>query len=84
MSKLPKTARLELRDKIGYQPPFWSVLSPAGVDLLCELANQNLAFAQMSIEFLLDMFHDEIESVRLNSINCLIKLHEHIDLREEQ
>lgn len=56
----------------------------AGVDSLCELANQNPGFAQMSIEFLVDMFNDEIESVRLNSINSLIKLHQHVDLREDQ
>ena len=53
----------------------------AGVDSLCELANQNPVFAQMSIKFLVDMFNDEIESVLLNSINSLIKLHEHVDLR---
>ena len=56
----------------------------AGVDSLCELANQNPQFARMSTDFLVDMFNDEIESVRLNSIHSLIKLHRFVDLREDQ
>lgn len=56
----------------------------AGVDSLCELANQNAAFAYMSTDFLVDMFNDEIENVRLNSINSLIKIHQYVDLREDQ
>jgi len=56
----------------------------AGVDSLCELANQNPPFARMSTDFLVDMFNDEIESVRLNSIDSLMKLHKYVDLREDQ
>jgi len=56
----------------------------AGVDSLCELANQNPSFARMSTDFLVDMFNDEIESVRLNSVNSLMKLHKYVDLREDQ
>eukprot|EP00794_Sanderia_malayensis_P010994 gene10994-12157_t len=56
----------------------------AAVDSLCELANQNASFAAMSCDFLVDMFNDEIQGVRLNSINSLIKISEHVDLREEQ
>jgi len=56
----------------------------AGVDSLCELANQNPVFAHMSTDFLVDMFNDEIEAVRLNSINSLVKLHQYVDLREDQ
>ena len=56
----------------------------AGVDSLCEIANQNPEFAHMSTDFLVDMFNDEIESVRLNSIHSLIKLHHYVDLREDQ
>lgn len=56
----------------------------AGIDSLCELANQNGTFASMSTDFLVDMFNDEIEGVRLNSINSLMKLYEYVDLREDQ
>ena len=56
----------------------------AGVDSLCELANQNPSFARLSTDFLVDMFNDEIESVRLNSIHSLMKLHRFVDLREDQ
>ena len=56
----------------------------AGVDSLCELANQDAVFAHMSTDFLVDMFNDEIESVRLNSIHSLIKLSRYVDLREDQ
>lgn len=56
----------------------------AGIDSLCELANQNAVFAHMSTDFLVDMFNDEIESVRLNSVHSLMKLHKYVDLREDQ
>ncbi len=67
----------------GLEDEFMEVRT-AAVDSLCELANQNASFAAMSCDFLVDMFNDEIESVRLNSINSLIKISEHVDLREEQ
>ena len=67
----------------GLEDEFKEVRS-AAVDSLCELANQNPAFAAMSCDFLVDMFNDEIESIRLNSINSLIKICQHVDLREEQ
>ena len=67
----------------GLEDEFMEVRT-AAVDSLCELANQNSSFAAMSCDFLVDMFNDEIESVRLNSINSLIKICEHVDLREEQ
>lgn len=67
----------------GLEDEFMEVRS-AAVDSLCELANQNPAFAATSCDFLVDMFNDEIESVRLNSIYSLIKICEQVDLREEQ
>ena len=40
--------------------------------------------AVLSQDSIIDMFNDEIESVRLNAINSLRKLSSHITLREDQ
>ncbi len=51
---------------------------------MCELATQSASFANQSQDFLVDMFNDEIESVRLNAINSIRKIAHHISLREDQ
>lgn len=56
----------------------------ATVDSVCELAYQNPDFAANSLDFLVDMLNDEVESVRLNAINSLWKISKHIVLREDQ
>lgn len=56
----------------------------ASVNSLCRLALINPAFAELSLDFLVDMFNDEIESVRLQAIHSLTKISEHIILREDQ
>jgi len=56
----------------------------AAVDSLCELATHSPSFAKLSQDFLVDMFNDEIESVRLNVINSLRKICGHFLLREDQ
>ena len=56
----------------------------AAIDSLCELATQSASFANQSQDFLVDMFNDEIESVRLNAINSVRKIAHHISLREDQ
>ncbi|XP_028400177.1 integrator complex subunit 4-like isoform X2 [Dendronephthya gigantea] len=56
----------------------------AAVDSLCELADQHPDFARLSLDFLVDMFNDEIESVRLNAIHSLGKISRHVILREDQ
>jgi len=56
----------------------------AAVDSLCELATHSPTFAKLSQDFLVDMFNDEIESVRLNAINSLRKICRHFLLREDQ
>ena len=56
----------------------------AAIDSLCELASQSASFATLSQDFLVDMFNDEIESVRLNAIHSLRKISHHIVLREDQ
>ena len=54
------------------------------MDSLCELATHSAQFAKQSQDFLVDMFNDEIESVRLNAINSLRKICHHLLLREDQ
>ena len=56
----------------------------AAVDSLCELATHSATFAKLSQDFLVDMFNDEIESVRLNAISSLRKICHHFQLREDQ
>jgi integrator complex subunit 4 len=50
---------------------FFVVVRNASVDSLCSLSLINSHFAQMSLEFLMDMFNDEIEDVRLKAIDSL-------------
>lgn len=56
----------------------------ASVNSLCELALTNPPFAELSLDFLVDMFNDEIESVRLQAITAITKISRHIILREDQ
>lgn len=41
-------------------------------------------YYKKSVEFLVDMFNDEINAVRVNSIHSLRKISSHIQLNEEQ
>lgn len=56
----------------------------ATVNSMCQLAIINPPFAELSLDFLVDMFNDEIESVRLQAIYSLTKISRHIILREDQ
>uniref|UniRef100_H2YBP5 Integrator complex subunit 4 n=1 Tax=Ciona savignyi TaxID=51511 RepID=H2YBP5_CIOSA len=58
----------------------------AAVDSLTELAAQrsNPSFAQAALDFLVDCLNDEIEAVRLNAVNSLHKIVEHVTLLEDQ
>ena len=56
----------------------------ASVNSMCELALTNAPFAELSLDFLVDMFNDEIEQVRLQAIYSLTKISRHIILREDQ
>jgi len=56
----------------------------ASVNSMCNLALNNPQFAELSLDFLVDMFNDEIEDVRLQAIYSLTKISEHIILREDQ
>lgn len=67
----------------GLEDEYLEVRMPA-LDSMCELANQNPRFADLCLDFLVDMLNDEIESVRLNAINSLRKVCHQITLREDQ
>lgn len=56
----------------------------AAVDAVCQLSLENSVFATTSLDFLVDMFNDEIEDVRLRAIDSLTKISHHIVLREDQ
>eukprot|EP01132_Coremiostelium_polycephalum_P007935 gene7935-9761_t len=67
----------------GLEDEFYEVRSSA-IDSMCELSVRNNEFAQKNIEFLVDIFNDEIESVRINSIHSLRKIGNSVTIKEEQ
>lgn len=67
----------------GLEDEFLEVRT-AAVDSLCKLAIANPKFAVLSLDFLVDMFNDEIEDVRLRAISSLTAISKHITLREDQ
>ncbi|KAJ7995684.1 hypothetical protein DPEC_G00247130 [Dallia pectoralis] len=56
----------------------------AAVDALSALAQSSVSFAEKCLDFLVDMFNDEIEEVRLQSIHVLRQISTNITLREDQ
>ncbi|XP_053166806.1 integrator complex subunit 4 isoform X3 [Hemicordylus capensis] len=56
----------------------------AAVEALCMLAQSSPSFAGKCLDFLVDMFNDEIEEVRLQSIHTMRKISNNITLREDQ
>ena len=56
----------------------------AAVDSICELSLRSTLFAKKAVDFLVDMFNDEIESVRVASVGNLRKLGGQVQLSEEQ
>uniref|UniRef100_A0A2K6MNG0 Integrator complex subunit 4 n=1 Tax=Rhinopithecus bieti TaxID=61621 RepID=A0A2K6MNG0_RHIBE len=56
----------------------------AAVEALCMLAQSSPSFAEKCLDFLVDMFNDEIEEVRLQSIHTMRKISNNITLREDQ
>jgi len=67
----------------GLEDEFLEVRS-ASLDSLCQLALFSPQFATLSLDFLVDMFNDEIEEVRLKAIECITKISKFIILREDQ
>lgn len=57
----------------------------ATLESLSQLAQLFPSFATQALDFLVDMFNDEIEEIRLKAIQCLTQISiEHIVLREDQ
>ncbi|XP_025049674.1 integrator complex subunit 4 isoform X4 [Alligator sinensis] len=56
----------------------------SAVEALCMLAQSSPSFAEKCLDFLVDMFNDEIEEVRLQSIHTMRKISNNITLREDQ
>lgn len=54
------------------------------MDSLCTLALKSTDFSNLALDFLVDMFNDEIEEVRLKAIDSLTKISKHIVLWEDQ
>jgi len=54
------------------------------VDSLCTLSMARGDFAELALDFLVDMFNDEIEAVRLKAIDGLTKVSRQIVLWEDQ
>ncbi|XP_078259045.1 integrator complex subunit 4 [Rhinoraja longicauda] len=67
----------------GLEDELYEVRS-AAVESLCMLAQASASFAEKCLDFLVDMFNDEIEEVRLGSIHALRKISCQIRLREDQ
>ncbi|XP_066258718.1 integrator complex subunit 4 [Euwallacea similis] len=67
----------------GLEDEFLEVRS-AAVESLCQLSISNPNFANMALDFMVDMFNDEIEDVRLKAIDSLGLISEHIVLRDDQ
>lgn len=67
----------------GLEDEFLEVRT-ATVETLCRLSMEHPNFAVLSLDFLVDMFNDEIESVRLRAIYSLRNISKHIVLREDQ
>ncbi len=53
----------------------------AAVDSLTRLAMENHSLAVLALDFLVDMFNDEIEQVRLRAIESLTAIAKHIQLQ---
>ena len=68
----------------GLEDEMYEVLI-AAVEALCVLAQSSPSFAEKCRpDFLVDMFNDEIEEVRLQSIHSMRKISNNITLREDQ
>lgn len=56
----------------------------ASIDSICMLAVKQPNFAIVALDFLVDMFNDDIQEVRLKAIDSLCKMSSHIEFREDQ
>lgn len=51
---------------------------------MCQLSIHCCRFAAQSLDYLVDMFNDEIEGVRLKAISSLCQISSSLELREDQ
>ena len=67
----------------GLEDEFLAVRS-ASIDSITALSIQNPRMANLALDFLVDMFNDEIEAVQLKAIEALTMIADHISLQVHQ
>ncbi|XP_014223343.1 integrator complex subunit 4 [Trichogramma pretiosum] len=67
----------------GLEDEFLEVRT-AAVDSLCALALKTPKIAHLALEFMVDMFNDEIQDVRIRAIESLRKMSVYVTLNEDQ
>ncbi|XP_011647070.1 integrator complex subunit 4 [Pogonomyrmex barbatus] len=67
----------------GLEDEFLEVRT-AAVEALCTLSLEQPSIARISLDFMVDMFNDEIQDVRLRAIESLRKMSASVTLREDQ
>ncbi|KAF7387888.1 hypothetical protein HZH66_010655 [Vespula vulgaris] len=67
----------------GLEDEFLEVRT-AAVEALCKLSLEQPSIARISLDFMVDMFNDEIQNVRLRAIESLRKMSASVTLREDQ
>jgi len=78
---------LNIQDTLGLDYSsifFFAEVRSAAVDSLCTLALRSPDFSNLALDFLVDMFNDEIEEVRIKAIDSLTKISKHIVLWQDQ
>ncbi len=56
----------------------------AAIDSMCRLGVSNSVFARQCLDYLVDMFNDEIQAVRLKAISSLGRITATMVLRDDQ
>ncbi|XP_018365364.1 PREDICTED: integrator complex subunit 4 isoform X2 [Trachymyrmex cornetzi] len=67
----------------GLEDEFLEVRT-AAVEALCTLSLEQPSIARISLDFMVDMFNDEIQDVRLRAIESLKKMSSSVTLQEDQ
>lgn len=77
---------LQLREKLlsSNKKKIWFQVRTAAVEALCTLSLEQPSIARISLDFMVDMFNDEIQDVRLRAIESLRKMSASVTLREDQ
>ncbi|XP_012231762.1 integrator complex subunit 4 [Linepithema humile] len=89
--KVVETDRSEVEEKSGSCGAFIHGLEDeflevrtAAVEALCTLSLEQPSIARVSLDFMVDMFNDEIQDVRLRAIESLRKMSASVTLQEDQ